>query len=160
APDGQGDARVHQHGQDDRQGFRGRARQSEKARRDLSSIGKPRDSQARTTEQKMQVNPYLSYNGNCEAAFKYYEKQLGAKIEMLMRYEDGPPDMPSRPEHKKLVMHARMSLDGATVMASDAPPDRFHKPQGFSLSLTVNDPTEAERKFKSLSDGGNVDMAF
>jgi PhnB protein len=102
----------------------------------------------------MQVNPYLYYNGNCEAAFKYYEKQLGAKIEMLLRYEDGPPDMPSRPEHKKLVMHARMSLDGAPVMGS------FHKPQGFSVSLTVNDPAEAERKFKALSDGGSVNMAF
>ena len=108
----------------------------------------------------MPVNPYLYYNGNCEAAFKYYEKQLGAKIEMLLRYEDGPPDMPSRPEHKKLVMHARMSLDGAAVMGSDAPPDHFHKPQGFSVSLTVKDLAEAERKFKALSDGGNVNMAF
>ena len=108
----------------------------------------------------MQVNPYLYYNGNCEAAFRYYEKQLGAKIEMLLRYEDGPSDMPSPPEHKKLVMHARMSLDGAAVMASDAPPERFHKPQGFSISLTVNDPAEAERKFRALSDGGSVNMAF
>jgi PhnB protein len=108
----------------------------------------------------MQVNPYLTYNGNCEAAFKYYEKQLGAKIEMLLRYEDGPPDMPSRPEHKKLVMHASLSLDGAAVMGADAPPDRFHKPQGFSVSLTINDPAEAERKFKALSDGGSVSMPF
>ena len=108
----------------------------------------------------MQVNPYLYYNGNCEAAFKYYEKQLGAKIEMLLRYEDGPPDMPSRPEHKKLVMHASMSLDGTAVMGSDAPPNHFHKPQGFSVSLTVKDLAEAERKFKALSDGGSVDMPF
>jgi PhnB protein len=108
----------------------------------------------------MQVNPYLYYNGNCEAAFKYYEKQLGAKIEMMMRYEDGPPDMPSAPEQKKLVMHARLSLDGASVMGSDTPPGRFHKQQGFSVSLTINDPAEAERKFKALSDGGSVNMAF
>jgi PhnB protein len=68
--------------------------------------------------------------------------------------------MPSPPQHKKLVMHARMSLDGAPVMGSDAPPERFHKPQGFSVSLTVNDPAEAERKFNALSDGGSVNMAF
>ena len=29
----------------------------------------------------MQVNPYLFYDGNCEAAFKFYEKALGGKIE-------------------------------------------------------------------------------
>ena len=32
-----------------------------------------------TKEQAMQVNPYLFYNGNCEAAFKFYEKVLGAQ---------------------------------------------------------------------------------
>jgi PhnB protein len=108
----------------------------------------------------MQVNPYLYYNGNCEAALKYYEKQLGAKIEMMLRYEDGPPDMPTRQEDKKKVMHARISLDGAALMASDAPSDRFHKPQGFSVSLTVNDPAEAERKFKALCQGGSINMPW
>jgi uncharacterized glyoxalase superfamily protein PhnB len=31
----------------------------------------------------MQVNPYLFYNGNCEAALKYYQKVLGAHIEAI-----------------------------------------------------------------------------
>lgn len=108
----------------------------------------------------MQVNPYLVFNSNCEAAFKFYEKELGAKIEMLMRNEDAPESMPTPPERKKNIMHGRLSIDGQVLMASDAPPDRFHKPQGFSLSLTVNDLTEAERKFKALSAGGSVDMPF
>ena len=34
----------------------------------------------------MQVNPYLFYNGNCEAAFKYYERVLGAEIEMMFGF--------------------------------------------------------------------------
>ena len=46
----------------------------------------------------MQATPYLHYDGNCEAAFKFYEKELGGKIEMLMRYADAPPDMPTTPE--------------------------------------------------------------
>ena len=108
----------------------------------------------------MQVNPYLHYNGDCEAAFKYYEKELGGKIEMMLRYEDAPPDMPSSPEQKKKIMHARISLDGAILMASDSPPDHFHKLQGFSVSLTVTDPAEAERKFKALCAGGSVFMPF
>lgn len=43
----------------------------------------------------MQLNPYLHFNGNCEEALKYYQKVLGAKIEMMMPYESGPPDMPT-----------------------------------------------------------------
>jgi PhnB protein len=108
----------------------------------------------------MQVTPYLHYDGNCEAAFKFYEKELGAKIEMLMRYEDAPPDMPTTPESKKKVMHARLSLDGGVLLGSDSPPQHFQKPQGFSVTLTVDDPAEAERKFNALCKGGNVYMAF
>jgi len=108
----------------------------------------------------MQVNPYLHYNGNCEAAFKYYEKALGAKIEMMMTHESAPPDMPTPPDWKKKIMHARISLDGEVLMGSDAPPGHFHQPQGFSVSLTIDDPADAERKFKALSEGGSVNMAF
>ena len=106
------------------------------------------------------INPYLHYNGNCETAFKYYEKHLGAKTEMMLRYADAPPEMPVPAEHKNLVMHARVSIDGATLMGSDATPERYHKPQGFSVSLTVNDPKDAERPFNALADGGRVEMAF
>jgi PhnB protein len=108
----------------------------------------------------MQINPYLFYDSNCEAAFKFYEKVLGAKIEMMLRNEEAPESMPSPPERKKQIMHARISINGEILMASDAPPDHFHKPQGFAVSLTVDDPAEAESKFKALSEGGNVTMPF
>ena len=106
------------------------------------------------------LNPYLFYQDNCEAAFNYYARVLGGKIEMLLRNEEGPADMPSSPERKKKIMHARMTVDGQALMASDAPPEHFHKPQGFSVSLTVVDPAEAERKFNALADGGTVTMPF
>jgi PhnB protein len=111
-------------------------------------------------EEVMQINPYLFYNDNCEAAFKFYEKVLGAKIEALLRNEEGPAEMASSPERKKKIMHGRISIDGQVLMASDAPPDHFHKPQGFSVSLTIKDPAEAERKFKALSEGGSLNMPF
>ena len=78
----------------------------------------------------MQVNPYLFYNGNCEAALKFYEKVLGAKIEAMLTYEVGPDDMPIPPDYKKKIMHAKISIDDEVIMASDAPPGNFHTPQG------------------------------
>ena len=108
----------------------------------------------------MQVNPYLFYNGNCEAAFEYYEKVLGAKLELMLTHEAAPADMPRPPEWEKKIMHGRLSVDGEVLVASDAPPGHFHQPQGFAVSLTVGDPADAERKFKALSEGGNVNMPF
>ena len=108
----------------------------------------------------MQVNPYLFYDGNCEAAFKFYEKVLGARIEVMLRNEEAPESMPSPPDRKKKIMHGRISIDGEVLMASDAPPEHFHKPQGFSVSLTLGNPAEAERKFKALSEDGSVNMPF
>ncbi len=108
----------------------------------------------------MKINPYLFYNGNCEAAFKFYEKVLGAKIELMHTHEEAPESMPTPPEWKKKIMHGSMSIDGEVLMASDAPPGHFRAPQGFSVSLTVEDPADAERKFKALSEGGSVNMPF
>ena len=106
------------------------------------------------------LNPYLFYNGNCEAAFKYYEKVLGGKIEMMLRADEAPESMPPQPGWEKKIMHARMTVGGQVLMASDSPPEHFHKPQGFSISVTLIDPAEAERKFNALADGGTVTMPF
>lgn len=107
------------------------------------------------------LNPYLFYQDKCEAAFNYYARVLGGKIEAMLRAEAAPVDMPTAPGREKTIMHARMSIPGGTVlMASDAPPEHYHKPQGFSVSLTVADPAEAERKFNALADGGAVTMPF
>src|SRR5882672_11269274 len=85
----------------------------------------------------MQVNPYLFYNGNCEAALKFYQKVLGAEIEAMLTYEGGPEEMPTPPEWKKKIMHAKISIDGEVFMASDA-----------------------DRRFKALAEGGSVNMPF
>jgi PhnB protein len=108
----------------------------------------------------MQLSPYLFYNDNCEAAFRFYEKVLGGKIEMLLRAEEAPADMKPGPGREKLIMHARMSIGGQVLMASDSPPEHFHKPQGFSVSLTIKDTAEAERKLNALAEGGSLNMPF
>jgi PhnB protein len=55
-------------------------------------------------------------------------------------------------------MHARMTLGGVALMGSDAPPNRYEQPQGFSVSLGVKEPAEAERIFQELSQDGKVQM--
>ena len=108
----------------------------------------------------MQVNPYLFYDGNCEEALKYYQKVLGAKIEAMLPYEGGPAEMLIPADYKKKIMHARLTIDGEVLMASDAAPGHFQKRQGYAVSLQVEDPADAERGFEALADGGSINMPF
>ena len=106
------------------------------------------------------LNAYLFYNGNCEAAFKYYEKVLGGKIEFVLRADEGPADMKPEPGFEKKIMHARMSIGGNILMASDAPPGHFRSPQGVALSLTVPNLAEAEKTYKALAERHALAAAF
>lgn len=106
----------------------------------------------------MDLNIYLHFSGNCEEAFKFYEKVLGGKILAAMTYETAPPEMPVTLEWRNKIMHARMSVGNYTLMGSDAPPDRYTKPTGFSINIGVKTAEEAERVYQALSEGGQVHM--
>src|SRR6267143_5017908 len=102
----------------------------------------------------MQLNPYLVFNGQCEAAFKFYERCLGGRIEMMMTHGDSPMAEQVPPEWRNKVMHARLVLSDKVLMGSDAPPDRYEEPKGFSVSLGVDKAAEAERIFNALAQNG------
>jgi PhnB protein len=106
----------------------------------------------------MQMNPYLNFNGQCEAAFKFYEKSLGGKIEAIMTFGNSPMAQQVSPEWGSKVVHARMNIGGMILLGSDAPPERYQKPQGFSVSISIKDPAETERMFHALAENGTVQM--
>ena len=109
----------------------------------------------------IQLNPYLSFNGQCEAAFKFYERCLGGKIEFIMPYESRPAEeYPVPAEWGKKILHATLRVGDQVLMGADAPPDRYQKSQGFSITVGLNDQAEAERLFKALSEKGTVEMAL
>ena len=108
----------------------------------------------------MQVTPYLLFNGDCEAAFKFYEQVLGGKIEAMHRHAGTPAAQHVPPEWQNKILHARLSLKDGVLMGSDAPPERYQKPQGFSVSLQLKDVAEAERIFNALAANGQVHMPF
>ena len=106
----------------------------------------------------MQLHTYLNYGGNCEEAFRFYERHLGGKITMLMRHgeQPGPSNVP--PHWKDKVLHARMNLGGTELLGADIPADRFQPIRSAYLSLTLDGIGEAERIHALLSDGGEVFM--
>jgi PhnB protein len=106
----------------------------------------------------MQLNPYLTFNGQCETAFKFYERSLGGKIEAMLPHAGTPVEEHVPAEWRSKILHARLIVGDQALMGSDAPPERYEQPKGFSVSLQTKDPAEAERIFSALATNGMVRM--
>lgn len=104
----------------------------------------------------MQIQPYLFFEGCCDEAIEFYRGALGAEVTMLMRFKDSPE--PGSPGTADKVMHANLRIGETTVLASDGRCLGRPSFQGFALSLTVPNESEAERLFAALGDGGQVQM--
>jgi PhnB protein len=109
-------------------------------------------------EDTMKIHTYLNYGGNCEEAFRFYEKNLGGKILMMMRYGEQPDPKNAPPGSEKWILYANMAVGETQLMGSDVPPDRFQPMRSVYLSLDVDSDAEAERIFKLLTEGGEVFM--
>jgi len=106
----------------------------------------------------MQLSPYLIFNGQCEAAFKFYEECLGGKIEAMFTYVGTPAEEHVPPEWRHKILHGRLIVGDRVLMGCDAPPERYKEPEGFSVSLEIKDPADAERIFNALAENGRVQM--
>jgi PhnB protein len=111
-------------------------------------------------ETKMQLAPYLFFDGRCEEAAEFYKKAIGAEVTMMMRYRDSPEPHPPGmvpPGYEDKVMHMSLQIGGNNLMAAD---DCTGHPtfQGFTLSLAAKDEAEADKLFAALGAGGQVKM--
>ena len=106
----------------------------------------------------MEMTTYLSFKGDCEAAFTLYEQCLGARRGATFRYGGTPlaDQVPAGWEDK--VMHASLTLGDQVLMGGDVAPDRYEQPRGISLSLQFEHSADAERVFRELAEKGRVVM--
>jgi PhnB protein len=106
----------------------------------------------------MQLNPYLSFDGNCKAAFQFYAEALRGQIPFSMTYGESPMAAQTPTDHRDRIMHTRLVIDGQVLMGSDAPPERYQPAKGITVTISVDEPAEAERIFAALAQGGTVEM--
>jgi PhnB protein len=106
----------------------------------------------------MQLTTHVTFSGQCEAAFKFYEKSLGAKIVFLMTWGESPMADQAPPGWEKKVLHASLVVGEVQLSGDDARPGDESKPQGFALTINTTDAAEAERVFKALAENGKVAM--
>jgi PhnB protein len=109
-------------------------------------------------ERVMQINPYLTFNGQCAAAFEFYVQCLGGKIVAKLTYGQTPMAKQMPPEWHNKIAHARLMVGDKLLMGSDSPPEHYEAMKGFSVTLNVADPAEADRLFHALAEKGTVRM--
>src|SRR5882724_2113194 len=108
----------------------------------------------------MQLNPYLLFNGQCEAAFKFYAQCLGGKIEAMMTHAGTPAEEHVPAEWRDKILHARLIIGENVLMGSDAPREQYQQPKGFSVSIQTENRAEGKRIFNPLAENGTVQMPF
>ena len=108
----------------------------------------------------MKLSPCISliFNGQCEAAFKFYERCFGGKIQMMLAWANSPMAADVPPECGAKILYGRITVGDTDLVGADALPQHYAKPQGFSVLLNLDAPAEAERIFHALAEGGTVHM--
>ena len=112
------------------------------------------------------INPYLTFNGNCEEAFNFYKSVFGGEFSYVGRFSEMPP-MPHAPEmseeQKNKIMHISLPVgEGTILMASDAMEGFGDVNPGtnFSISINTKSKEEADRLFNGLAEGGTITMTM
>ena len=107
----------------------------------------------------MKVSTVLSFKGDCEAAFKFYEQHLGGQPGPIFRYAGSPMADSVPPDWRDKIMHGSIVVGDHLLMGGDvAEEGQYEAPKGFSLSLQMSDTAEAERIDNALAPDGTVLM--
>jgi PhnB protein len=106
------------------------------------------------------ITPYLFFSGRCEEALDFYREALGARIEVVMRYNESPDPIPPgmlQPGFESKIMHASFRIGEASLMASDGCDDKGNF-AGFQLAMCVETEADAQRVFHALASTGSVSV--
>lgn len=107
----------------------------------------------------MKIDPYLTFDGQCGPAFRFYAQVLNGTLEAFLTFAESPASNEVPAGFGDKIMHARLAVGDQVIMGSDCPPQApFQGIHGISVSINVDRVVEAERVFKALAEGGQVQM--
>ncbi len=106
----------------------------------------------------MNLYTHLNFGGNCQEAFRFYEKHLGGRITTIVPWSQMPAGYQAPPGFENAVVHARMSVAGVELIGNDVPREHFQPIRSSYLYFAVDSTEEAERVWGILAEGGQVGM--
>ncbi len=111
------------------------------------------------------VNVYLTFNGNCEAAFNFYKAVFGGEFPYIGKFKDMPPQPDGKAipaEDGEKIMHVSLPISKETMlMGSDTGGEwssGFKQGNNFSISVNADTKEEADKIFNALAQGGQITM--
>lgn len=109
------------------------------------------------------IHPYLTFQGNCEAAFLFYRSVFGGEFTFIGRFNEMPPmgDKELSEADGNLIMHVSLPIGSTTLFGSDTSETLGYvltAGNNFSISINAESKEEANRLFSGLSEGGTVTM--
>lgn len=111
------------------------------------------------------INPYLTFNGNCEAAFTFYKSVFGGEFPYLGKFKDMPAEegcAPLTAEEGEKIMHVSLPISTETILMGSDSSEAFGQAtivgNNFSISINTDSTAEADKLFEGLSAGGTVTM--
>lgn len=98
--------------------------------------------------------PTIHFSGNCSEVIEYYQKTIGAEVQMIAYAKDAPAEFAATmpPE---FVMHSEVKIFGTVVALTDG---CENPPSGANHTFTVIFDTtdEVAEVFNKLVEGGTV----
>ena len=107
---------------------------------------------------KLNLHVSLAFNGQCEAAFRFYERRLNGTIAFMVTWGNSPMAADAPAGWHMKIAHATLEIGDTVITGSDVPPDRYEQPRGFQVVLQMDDPAVAERVFQALAENGRIAM--
>lgn len=102
----------------------------------------------------IQINSYLTFNGNCREAMAFYKACLGGEL-ILQTIGESPMADKMPKEMKDCILHATLTTEGFVLMGSDMTPETgLVKGNSVSLVLNCNSETGIRSSYEKLSEGG------
>ncbi len=108
------------------------------------------------------VNPYLTFNGNCETVFNFYRSVFGGEFTFIGRFKDMPSEQPMSEEQGNRIMDVSLPIGSDTILFGSDTSAAFGQTitmgTNISLSIHANSEEEASKLFSGLSAGGTITM--
>ena len=117
----------------------------------------------------MQLNHYLNFQGETEAAFNFYKSVFGGDFSFIKRYSELPDAQVSEKE-KDYILHVSLPINDFTVLMGSDTSEQFCAQNSapfnkgnnhyISINLESHEEDQARRLFNDLSVNGEIEMAL
>jgi PhnB protein len=109
---------------------------------------------------KLRISPHLTFDGQCRPAFQMYQRIFGGDLATMLSYGDSPMASQTDSEFHDRIVHAALRLKDHELTGVDVLPQDYKRPQGFFVTMTVDDSKRAAKVFDALAEGGMILLPF